>query len=367
MVVKNQKNLIHDVVMNFIPKKKIDPPKVSLEQMVKDHTKLLAEGRRNISPTSPKIISDSRSEQKHYTLINEIEKNIIDKPIKISKVEPLTISDLVNSFGGEMQTKVNSRKRQRNHVKSTVEKLIDNKLKSEFIESLIGNNLDNRQMVQKPKTPIVSYNVTQNNNSKVKSLSNNRNTNNINKKIENTQISPITKKFKSENSVAVKSKLLPNKEQLFKMPVKKTNNLKDDFDSKRQLSASDNKRQNSKSDSKRQTSNIDNKRQNRTTNYLKNTSVKSKNETEIHANAFRDYEIKIKNSRKNSKKSDRKKSKKNKGSKKKSNRKSKNKSNDASCNIQMDKKVPNYLKMDLKQLIGNNIKINNDNFNFNKH
>ena len=104
--------------------------------------KLLAEGRRNISPTSPKIISDSRSEQKHYTLINEIEKNIIDKPIKISKVEPLTISDLVNSFGGEMQTKVNSRKRQRNHVKSTVEKLIDNKLKSELIESLISNNLD---------------------------------------------------------------------------------------------------------------------------------------------------------------------------------------------------------------------------------
>jgi hypothetical protein len=200
MVVKNQKNLIHDVVMNYIPKKKIDPPKVSLEQMVKDHTKLLAEGGKhkvNISPKSSKVVDDTKLINQHHEIMNEIEKKVIDKPIKISKVEPITISDLVHSFGGEMQTKVNSRKRQRNHVKSTVEKLIDNKLKSELIESLISNNSDNRQTVQKTKTPIVSYNISENNKSKVKSLSNNGNINNISKKIDNVQKSPLTKKFKS--------------------------------------------------------------------------------------------------------------------------------------------------------------------------
>jgi hypothetical protein len=369
MVVKNQKNLIHDVVMNFIPKKKVDPPKVSLEQMVKDHTKLLAQGGKNKLNISPKSVNSSQlikevePVEQHHNIINEIEKKIIDKPIKITKVEPIKISDIVNSFGGDIQTKSNSRRRSRNHVKSTVEKLIDNKLKSEFIENLISNNSNNKQIVNKIQSPIANNLNSKQNDNKIKSLANNTNYNNIGKKIENIVKSPTTKKFKSENNINIKQKIVQHKDQLFKIPLSKnanstTNNLKDSINAKRVNSAGDSKRQNSAGDSKRQ---------NRTNNYLRNTSNKNKNEAEIQLNSFRDYEIKIKNSRKKSKKNERKKSKKYKGSKKNSNKKSKGKSNDITDNIQINKGVPNYLKQDLKQLIGNNIKINNDNFNFNKH
>jgi hypothetical protein len=365
MVVKNQKNLIHDVVMNFIPKKKVDPPKVSLEQMVKDHTKLLAEGGKNKLNISPKslncsqLIKEAEPLEQHHNIINEIEKKILDKPIKITKVEPIKISDIVNSFGGDIQTKSSSRRRSRNHVKSTVEKLIDNKLKSEFIENLINNNSNNKPIVYKIQSPIANNLNTKQNENKIKSLDNNTKYN-IGKKIENIVKSPTTKKFKSENNINIKKNIAQHKDQLFKIPLSRnvnstTNNLKDSNNAKRLNSTSDNKRQNSASDNK----------QNRTNNYLRNTS--NKNEAEIQLNSFRDYEIKIKNSRKKSKKSERKKSKKYKGSKKNSNKKSKGKSNDITDNIQINKGVPNYLKQDLKQLIGNNIKINNDNFNFNKH
>ena len=385
MVVKNQKNLIHDVVMNYIPKKKVDPPKVSLEQMVKEHTKLLAECSRNnttISPIINKVSKDThlQSVQQHQNIINEIEKKVIDKPIIISKVEPFTISDIV-SFGGEIQKKPNSRRRSRNHVKSTVEKLIDTKLKSEFIENLISNNSDNRHVVQvqKAKSPSVVNYIDKNNENKVKSLINN-NININHTKTEKYSKSPITKKFKSENNIIQKPKVIQNKEQLFKIPTKMNNNiplnkLKDNIytkrqssvnDRQRQSSVSDRQRQRSVSDRQRQSSVSDRQRQNRTNNYLKNASTK-KSEAEINLNSFRDYEIKIKNSRKKSKKSDRKKSKKSRGSKKNSNGKSKNKSRDISNNIKLDKAVPDYLKTDLKRLIGNNITINNDNFNFNKN
>ena len=165
--------------------------------------------------------------------------------------------------------------------------------------------------------------------------------NNIQKTVPNTSKSPITKKFKSDTNVTNKPALLQNKEQLIQPYVnKKSNNISDI----------------SKGGS-------DNKKHNRTNNYLKSTGLKNKKEAEIITKSFRDYEIKISNSRKKSK---RKNSKKYKGSKKDTTRKSKNKSKGKSPNIQLDKGVPNYLQIDLKQLIGNNIKINNDNFNFNK-
>ena len=336
MVVKNQKNLIHDVVMNYIPKKKTDPPKISIEQMVKDHTKLLAE----TGGAPSKVITNIA--QPTQNVFNEIEKKVIDKPIKISKVEPVTISDIVMSLGGEIQKKPNSRRRSRNNVKSTVEKLIDSKLKSEFIENLINNNMDKKEVTHKVKSPVVSYNIPKQPELKSKL---HISTNNIHKKIENHPKSPITKKFKSENNI---THITQAKDQLLK-PISKKNSNSIIVNPK---------------------GGYDNRKQNRTNSYLKDTVLKTKKESEINLKSFRDYEIKISNSHKNSKnskKSERKTSKKSKGSKKHSTRKSKNKYNGDSCNIQLDKGVPNYLKIDLQQLIGNGITINNDNFNFNKH
>ena len=94
MVVKKEKNLIHDVVMNFIPKKKIVPPKVSIEQMVKDHSKLLAES------TGGSLKQPVKASHITKNVFSEIEKKVIDVPIKISKVEPVAISDIVMSLGG---------------------------------------------------------------------------------------------------------------------------------------------------------------------------------------------------------------------------------------------------------------------------
>jgi hypothetical protein len=319
--------------MNYIPKKKTIPPKVSIEQMVKDQSKLLAE---SVGGSLKQKVNESRITQ---NVFNEIEKKVIDVPIKISKVEPVTISDIVMSLGGEIQKKTNSRKRSRNNVKSTVEKLIDSKLKSEFIENLINTNMDKQTVSHKVKSPIVSYNIEkkQINNTKMHISANN-----IGKNITNNIKSPITQKFKSETSVASKPNVLHNKHQLIQSNVnKKSNNISDIL----------------KGGS--------NKKDNRTNNYLKNTVLKNKKEAELNTQSFRDYEIKISNSN-SRKKSKRKNSKKYKGSKKDTTRKSKNKSKGESTNIQLDKGVPNYLQIDLKQLIGNNIKINNDNFNFNK-
>jgi hypothetical protein len=336
MVVKKEKNLIHDVVMNYIPKKKNDPPKVSIEQMVKDQSKLLAES------AGGSVNQKVNAAQITKNVFSEIEKKVIDVPIKISKVEPVAISDIVMSLGGEIQKKTNSRKRSRNNVKSTVEKLIDSKLKSEFIENLINNNMDKQTALHKVKSPIVSYNIEK---KKINNTKMHISANNIQKTVPNNSKSPITKKFKSDTNVTTKPALLQNKEQLIQPYVNKKSNNTSDI---------------SKGGS-------DNKKHNRTNNYLKSTGLKNKKEAEIITKSFRDYEIKISNSRKKSK---RKNSKKYKGSKKdttrKSKNKSKNKSKEESQNIQLGKGVPNYLQIDLKQLIGNNIKINNDNFNFNK-
>ena len=355
MVVKNQKNLIHDVVMNFIPKKKTDPPKVSLEQMVKEHTKLVGENGRinqhiqqNLCHNTNVIAKPSQP----ANIVTEIEKKYVDKPIIISKIEPPTISDIIMSAAGDIHKIASSRKRSRNISKSTVEKLIDSKLKSEFIENFVNNNSDKRQLTNKVKSPKVTNNIKKTIETKVKSLTNN----NI-KKIENNPKSPVLKKFKSENNINQKQKIAQNKDQLFKMPMKKISN-----------NTTNTTTNNTKDNINKGLNNLTHtKSENRTNNYLKNISHKNKNEAELNSNSFRDYEIKIKNSRKKSKKSNRKKSNKYKRSKKNSNRKSKSKSNDISNNIHINKGVPNYLKNDLKQLIGNNITINNDNFNFNKH
>jgi hypothetical protein len=359
MVVKNQKNMIHDVVMNFIPKKKTEPPKVSLEQMVKEHTKLLEEkGKTNQHIQrdqfhNTNVISQPSHTTQPVNVINEIEKRYLDKPITISKIESPTISDVIMPVGGDILKKPNSRKRSRNISKSTVEKLIDSKLKSEFIENFINNNSNTRQPTNKAKSPKVTNNIKKSRESNIKSLTNN------NIKIENNTKSPVLKKFKSENNINQKHKIVQNKDQLFKIPLKKTsNNISNTITNNARYNNINNNSLNNL---------IHSKNQNRTNNYLKNISNKNKNEADIKLDSFRDYEIKIKNSRKKSKKNNIKRSNKYKCSRKNSNKKSKVKSNSISKDIKINKGVPNYLKEDLKQLIGNNITINNDNFNFNKH
>jgi len=357
MVVKNQKNMIHDVVMNFIPKKKTEPPKVSLEQMVKEHTKLLEEkGKTNQHIQrdqfhNTNVISQPSHTTQPVNVINEIEKRYLDKPITISKIESPTISDVIMPVGGDILKKPNSRKRSRNISKSTVEKLIDSKLKSEFIENFINNNSNTRQPTNKAKSPKVTNNIKKSRESNIKSLTNN------NIKIENNTKSPVLKKFKSENNINQKHKIVQNKDQLFKIPLKKTsNNISNTITNNARYNNINNNSLNNL---------IHSKNQNRTNNYLKNISNKNKNEADIKLDSFRDYEIKIKNSRKKSKKNNIKRSNKYKCSRKNSNKKSKVKSNSISKDIKINKGVPNYLKEDLKQLIGNNITINNDNFNFN--
>ena len=272
MVVKKEKNLIHDVVMNFIPKKKIVPPKVSIEQMVKDHSKLLAEstGGSQKQPVNAAHITQN--------VFSEIEKKVIDVPIKISKVEPLAISDIVMSFGGEIQKKANSRKRSRNNVKSTVEKLIDSKLKSEFIENFINTNMDKQTVSHKVKSPVVSYNIEK---KKINNTKMHISANNIQKNIPNNSKSLITKKFKSETNVATKPNLLQNKEN--------KENITQQYANKKSNNALDISKGGS------------DKKQNRTNNYLKSAVQKNKKEAEINTKSFRDYEIKISNSRKKSK------------------------------------------------------------------
>ena len=189
------------------------------------------------------------------------------------------------------------------------------------------------------KSPIVSYNIEK---KQINNTNMHISANNIRKNIASNIKSPITKKFKSETSAASKPNVLHNKLPLLQSNVnKKSNNISDILNGG------------------------SNKKDNRTNNYLKNTGLKNKKEADLNIQSFRDYEIKISNSN-SRKKSKRKNSKKYKGSKKNTTRKSKNKSKGESTNIQLDKGVPNYLQIDLKQLIGNNIKINNDNFNFNK-
>jgi hypothetical protein len=361
MVVKNQKNMIHDVVMNFIPKKKTEPPKVSLEQMVKEHTKLLEEkGKTNQHIQrdqfhNTNVISQPSHTTQPVNVINEIEKRYLDKPITISKIESPTISDVIMPVGGDILKKPNSRKRSRNISKSTVEKLIDSKLKSEFIENFINNNSNTRQPTNKAKSPKVTNNIKKSRESNIKSLTNN------NIKIENNTKSPVLKKFKSENNINQKHKIVQNKDQLFKIPLKKTSNT---ISNNISNTITNNARYNNINNNSLNNL-IHSKNQNRTNNYLKNISNKNKNEADIKLDSFRDYEIKIKNSRKKSKKNNIKRSNKYKCSRKNSNKKSKVKSNSISKDIKINKGVPNYLKEDLKQLIGNNITINNDNFNFN--
>lgn len=351
MVVKNQKNLIHDVVMNFIPKKKIDPPKVSLEQMVREHTKQNTNIKNNLHQIEKSNIKTNFFDSKEsINIINEIENEIKDNPITISKVERAEIADIIMSIGGEIQKKYNSRKRSRNHVKSTVEKLIDTKLKSEFIENFKNNNTINKVIVEKAKSPSIN-NIKKSSPHLIKSLSNKT-------YVDNSKKIPNTKKYKSETNTNQKTTIHNLKEQLLQTNQrKKYNSLNNNINT--------NKNSNiyiKSSHSKKKQNFMDNKKINRTNNYINNNNQKKK-ESEISSNAFRNYEIKIKKSRKNSKKNEHKKKSKKYRTSKKS--KSKTKSLDVFNNIKLEKGIPNYLKNDLKQLIGNNIKIHSDNFIFN--
>jgi hypothetical protein len=355
MVVKNQKNLIHDVVMNFIPKKKTEPPKVSLEQMVKDHAKqnlINSNITNNINKIQDSKSNTNLSKSKEsINIISEIENKIKDKPITISKVEGPDINDIIMSIGGAIQKKYNSRKKSRNHVKSTVEKLIDTKLKSEFIENFKNNNTQhNKVIVEKTKSPS-KHHIRKSSPDLIKLLANKN-------FVENSKKIPTTKKYKSETNTNQKSNININKDKLLHTDQLKnynslTNNCKNNFSSK-------NTTQNILSNSNKKYNLIDSKRINRTNNYINNNNNNKKNENEINSNSFRNYEIKIKNSRKNSKKNDKKKSKKYRSSKKS---KTKTKSTDVFNNIKLEKNIPNYLKNDLKQLIGKNIKIHNDSLN----
>jgi hypothetical protein len=356
--------------MNHIPKKKIDPPKISLEKMVKEHvlmkqqldTKILIDNESLIQNNNKleKISSQNAGTSQQHTskYINSVSTNISNptnmdnntntlnnniNPIQngglskdnsskaenINKEDDVDVNKLIISLGGELHTKSNSRKRSRNNVKTTIEKLIDSKLKSDYIEKLLSNQQERAvcnptklspQKESSETKPIISDKIMNNGGS-------------VNHRKEiNKQIvkSPKRIKFKSESNI--KSKLLTMDKS--KSLNNNVSSLKSHVETKNKINTY----------AKKTVSNTDNSNQN------------------IQSEKFRDYKIKMKNNSR--KKSGAKKSKKNKYNR----RKSKKTSHKKSPNIELENNVPSYLQMDLKKLITKDIQINNDsNFNFNKH
>ena len=82
MVVKNQKNLMHDIVMNHIPKKKIEPPKISLEKMVKEHALMKQQLDTKILIENESLIQNNTSNLQNN---NKLEKIISEKTIRTRK------------------------------------------------------------------------------------------------------------------------------------------------------------------------------------------------------------------------------------------------------------------------------------------
>ena len=372
MVVKTQKNLMHDVVMNHIPKKKAEPPKISLEKMVKEHiiikqqsdTKILNDNTSNLQkndslekisiqnagtfqhkPKDLNVVSKNISNATNNntntlnnntnTLNNNTNtvQNIVSTKDNLIKIETVNkdddINNLIVSLGGELHTKSNSRKKPRNNIKTTIEKLIDSKLKSDYIEKLINNQQEkaicNLTKISPQKKVIdTKPAITDKLIDKGGSINNVKD---INKQIVK---SPNRMKFKSESNI--KSKILA---------MEKSKNLNNNISSLK--------------------SQVETKK--KTNTYIKKSVSNINNSvSNIQNEKFRDYKMKIKTDSR--KKSGGKKSKKNKNNKKKSKKKSPNNIQ----TIELKNNVPSYLQMDLKKLITKDIQINNDsNFNFNKH